>query len=239
MRIGAYVIALVLLGVSGLAAAEEGVSLRHMDADLSKEALKKGARTFVNHCFGCHSLSRFRYRNLVDDLGMAKQRVEEDLMHGTGSLYSHMGTVLSAKQAQEWLGAPPPDLSLVTRVKGNDWVYSYLLGFYRDPKSPDGWDNRVFPQTAMPNVPYHMTENAPDFYEKISPPDHGEKGPGTRPEPPPALHAKVKNLVSFLVYASDPSVLTRYRLGPWVLGFLAVLGGLTYWIKREYWRDVH
>jgi len=243
MRIVAAAVAIALLGLAGSAfAAGEGASLRSMDPDYSKETLRKGARSFADNCLGCHSLSRFRYRNLVDDLGMTKQEVEQDLMKGTVSINDHMESSMTEEQAREWFGTAAPDLSLVGRVRGPDWIYSMLLGFHRDPDSGTGWNNRVFPQAAMPNVLYNLTPEAPGYYDAVPPPGHGE-GSGAKsgelPGVPEELDGEVRELVSFLAYASDPSVVARRELGPWVLGFLALLGLLTYLVKREYWRDVH
>lgn len=241
MRTVAAAFAVVLLGLPGPAvAAGEGASLRHMEPDFSRETLRKGARTFVRNCFGCHSASRFRYKNLVDDLGMSREEVEEGLMQGTVSLNDHMISAMSKAQARQFFGTAAPDLSLVTRVRGVDWVYSMLLGFYRDPDSADGWNNRVFPDTAMPNVPYHLTDDAPAYFDSVPAPAHGEGAESAHPpEVPPRLEQRVRNLVSFLAYVGDPSILARRNLGPWVLGFLALLGLVTYLVKREYWRDIH
>ncbi|MEF8794334.1 cytochrome c1 [Thiohalorhabdus sp.] len=209
-----------------------------MEPKLDKESLSKGAKTFAQNCMGCHSAKYFRYSNLQEDLGMTKSGVEDELMQGTVNINDKMKSAMTGEQAEAWFGAPAPDLSLVTRVRGADWVYSYLLAFYR-ADTATGWDNHVFAQVSMPNVLYHLTDDAPGYYDELSQAHVGEDGHVEYPEVPEQLDTKVQNLVSFLKYAADPSILARQSMGPWVLLFLVVLGVLTYLVKKEYWRDIH
>ena len=234
--IAAIVIGLVALPGTALGAG--GKVPMHMEVDLSKEALRDGAETFANNCMGCHSAEYYRYKNLVKHLGMTKSGVEDGLMHGTVGINDHMKSAMTKEQAGRWFGAPAPDLSLVTRVRGSNWVYSYLLAFYQDDTAT-GWNNGVFPQVSMPNVLYHLTEGAPAYYDAVPAPHGDEHGHVEYPEVPEKLDHKVQNLVSFLTYVGDPSVLARQSMGPWVLLFLVVLGVLTFLVKKEYWRDIH
>ncbi|HKJ88707.1 MAG TPA: cytochrome c1 [Gammaproteobacteria bacterium] len=228
-----------LLALPGLAQASEGgANLRHMKVDYSKEALSAGAKTFINNCTGCHSAKFYRLKGLVDDLGMSKDTIEKKLMYGTKDVNAHLTSAMTSQEGGKWFGAAPPDLSVDARARGSDWLYSYLLGFYRDDSSSTGWNNHVFPKVSMPNVLYHMTQNSPEYYSSVPQPKHG-KGEVEYPEVPKKLDTKVQNLVSFLTYMSDPSVLTRHAMGPWVLLFLVILGVLTYLVKKEYWRDIH
>jgi ubiquinol-cytochrome c reductase cytochrome c1 subunit len=225
------------LAPAGALAAGGGAKLMHMEVDLSKQALKDGAKTFVNQCMGCHSAKYFRYKNLVDDLGMSKSDVEDGLLLGNGNVNDHMTTAMPDKAAGDWFGAAPPDLSLTTRVRGVDWVYTYLLTFYGDPDARVGWNNHAFPDASMPNVLY---KDAPGYYDAMPKPHHGEGDHGVEyPDVPDSLDNKVTNLVSFMRYASEPAVLTRLSMAPWVIGFLLVLAVLTYLVKKEYWRDIH
>lgn len=229
---------------AGALAAGGGAKLMHVDVDLSKTALRDGAQTFVNQCLGCHSAKYFRYNNLVEDLGMTKDDVEQGMLLGNGTVNDHMTTVMPEEQSAKWFGTAPPDLSLTTRVRGVDWVYTYLLGFYRDSESSTGWNNHVFADVSMPNVLY---PEAPEYFDAMPKPHHGEKNgeeEGEKkgmeyPEVPEALDNKVTNLVSFMRYAAEPAVLERRAMGPWVIGFLLVLAVLTFLVKKEYWRDIH
>ena len=219
-----------------------GEPLMHMKVDYSKETLRKGARTFVDNCMGCHSAKFYRYKNLVDHLGMDRGTVEDDLMYGMVSVNDHMMSAMPKGKGKDWFGAEVPDLSLVTRVRGTDWVYSYLLAFYQDSEAANGWNNHVFPNASMPNVLVRLTEDSAGYYTEAMPkPHHGEGDEGhfEYPEVPEKLDGKVQNLVSFLSYVGDPSVLARHSMGPWVLLFLAVLAVLTFLVKKEYWRDIH
>lgn len=234
MRNWIAAIVMSLVALPGIALGAGGKVPMHMQVDLSKEALRDGARTFADNCMGCHSASYYRYKNLVKHLGMTKSGVEDGLMYGTVGINDHMHSAMTKDQATRWFGAPAPDLSLVTRVRGSDWVYSYLLAFYQDDTAT-GWNNGVFPQVSMPNVLYHMTEGAPAYYDAV----HMKDGHAKYPEVPEKLDTKVQNLVSFLTYVGDPSVLARHSMGPWVLLFLVVLGVLTFLVKKEYWRDIH
>lgn len=237
--IATLVLSLAALPGAALAAGG-GAKLMHMEVDLSKPALKDGARTFVNQCMGCHSAKYFRYNNLVQDLDMSKEDVEEGLLLGQGNVNDHMTTAMPEKQAAKWFGTAPPDLSLTTRVRGVDWVYTYLLAFYRQHDTSTGWNNHVFADVSMPNVLY---PEAPAYFDAMPKPHHGEdKGEGhgmEYPEVPQALDNKVTNLVSFMRYAAEPAVLERRAMGPWVIGFLLVLAVLTFLVKKEYWRDLH
>jgi len=228
-----------LVALPGIALGSGEAVPMHMQVNYSKEALRDGARTFANNCMGCHSAKYYRFKNLVKDLGMTKSGVEDGLMFGSVSINEHMSSAMPAEQASKWFGKAPPDLSLETRVRGTNWVYSYLLAFYRDGSSASGWNNHVFPKVSMPNVLYHMTPGAPEYYDSVAV-SHGEEhGEVDYPEVPQELDAKVQNLVSFMTYMGDPSILDRKSMGPWVLLFLVVLGVLTYLVKKEYWRDIH
>ena len=238
-RIASIVMGLVALPGVALAAGG-GANLKHMEVDYSKEALQDGAETFINNCMGCHNAKYYRLKNLVQDLGMDKSVVEDELMYGTASVNDHMMSAMDQEDGAKWFGAAPPDLSLVTRTRGSDWVYSYLLAFYKDHSSSTGWNNQVFPMVSMPNVMYHLTEGAPAYYDSVPGPHHGEgDGHFEYPEVPEKLDGKVQNLVSFMTYVGDPSKLERASMGPWVIGFLLLMIVLTYLVKREYWRDIH
>ncbi|KPV40602.1 hypothetical protein AN478_05355 [Thiohalorhabdus denitrificans] len=230
-----------LVALPGVAhAAGGGADLMHMEADYSNEALRDGAETFIDNCMGCHSAEFFRLKNLENDLGMSKEVIEDELMYGLASVNDHLESAMTEDQGNRWFGAAAPDLSLTSRVRGEDWIYTYLLRFHRDGGSATGWNNHVFPQVSMPNVLYNMTAEAPAYYDAMPQPHHGEgEGELEYPEVPEKLDQKVQNLVSFMSYVGDPSVKARHSMGPWVLLFLVILGLVTFLVKKEYWRDIH
>jgi len=147
-------------------------------------------------------------------------------------------------QAEKWFGKMPPDLSLISRVRGSDWVYTYLKSFYLDPTRPLGWNNTVFPNASMPNPLWEMQGLQHAVHGK--PENPGEDPPvvGLKIEQPGNIDAgqydqAVRDITNFLEYAGEPAALKRQKLGVWVILFLALLTFLAYLLKKEYWKDVH
>lgn len=196
----------------------------------NKPTVIAGAKLFARHCSACHAVSSLRYDRLAINLGMTKAEIEKDIMLPGGAKYLQgMEPTMTQADAKKWFGIAPPNLSHMVRAKGARWVYTYLTSFYWDPKRPSGWNNHVFPNVAMPNIlaPWGGT------YTKS-----GKLLQAGRISPA-AYHKEVADIVAFLRYASDPSVFTRRALGPYVLGVLILLTVLAYFLKREYWKDVH
>lgn len=193
------------------------VTLDRVDIDLAdKPALQDGARTFVNYCMGCHGTRFQRYERVADDLGIPHDLMLKHLVFTGAKIGDHMTTGMKADEAKVWFGTAPPDLTLVARVRGTDWLYSYLRAFYADPARPWGVNNHVFPNVGMPNVlePLQSSLEAPQF------------------------DAKVKNLVAFLAYSANPVKLQSQRIGTYVLLYLAIFVIFAFLLKREYWKDV-
>ena len=155
----ALVLALVLAAVCNGAFASAGAGLRLAPAPshrLDDESLQRGARDFANYCLNCHSAQYMRYNRLTD-LGLSEQQIQDNLMFASEKIGSSMTVAMSRSDASTWLGSPPPDLSVEARVRGRDWLYSYLLAFYRDDKTASGWNNLVFPNVAMPHVLWNLS----------------------------------------------------------------------------------
>ncbi|MBK8959185.1 MAG: cytochrome c1 [Proteobacteria bacterium] len=246
-----FIFALCLMGWAGLVSASEGgpaLLEAHVNLD-SKPNLQRGARTFVNYCLSCHSASFMRYSRLVDDLGLPKEVVEKNLMFTTDKIGDVMQVAMKPADGEQWFGVPPPDLSVIARARGADWLYSFLMGFYKDDKRPTGVNNLYFPTTAMPAVLSRL-----QGVQVLKPAAEGEAAhgeghaghagptlelamPGT--QSPEEYAATVRDLVSFMVYLGEPAKLVRYKIGFWVLAFLFVLFISTYLLKKEYWKDVH
>ena len=230
---------------------------------LDQDSLQRGARNFVNYCLNCHTAKYMRYNRLTD-LGLTEQQIKDNLMFGTDKIGETMTVAMPAANARAWFGAQPPDLSLEARVRGRDWLYNYLLSFYRDEKSASGWNNLVFPNVAMPNVLWalggtnRLVETEFDDREKaegagiaahgISAVEQAAQGKfAVRTlalESPGKLdradyEAFVADIVNYMDYMSEPTQNERVRLGIVVLMFLVVLLGLAYWTKVEFWKDVH
>ncbi|GAB3728272.1 cytochrome c1 [Luteimonas pelagia] len=239
----------VLAFVAGLMAtasalAAGGGNLQQSGIDLDdRVSLQRGAALYMNYCSGCHSLKYMRYSRIGEDLGLTEEQVQSSL-NFTGAKYGEQVlTSMRAEDAQEWFGQAPPDLSLVARVRGADWIYTYLKSFYLDDTRPLGWNNTVFPNASMPNVLWEL--------QGLQRAEHGEATEGgERPvehlvlaEPgsmgPAEFDQAVRDITAFLEYAGEPAALKRQSMGVWVVLFLAFFTFLAWLLKREYWKDVH
>jgi len=207
-------------------------SSQHDLRDLT--SLQAGARTYVNYCLGCHSLQFVRYGGL-SDLGLNEAQIKENLMFTADKVGEMMKTTgFETKQAKAWFGVAPPDLSVIARSRGADWLYTYLRTFYRDPATVTGWNNVVFPNVAMPHALWTL-QGERGFDPKTLKFTEISKGSQTAPE----FDRTVRDLVNFLVYAGEPVAVSRKSIGIVVLFILlGVLLPLTYWLKKEFWKDV-
>lgn len=237
-------IALMLAPVLAFASSE--VKLDRLPSTDKAEmaiSLQRGVRTFVNYCLNCHSAAYMRY-NRLQDLGLTEQQIKDNLMFTTEKVGDTMSVAMSRKDAKTWFGSAPPDLSVIARVRGGDWLYTYLRSFYRDPETATGWNNLVFPHVGMPHVLYQLQG------EQVLKVEERENHGGAQEQAKlvlasPGAMSKteydmlVRDLVNYLVYMGEPARGERIQLGIIVLAFLAVLFVLAYMLKKEYWKDVH
>lgn len=233
-------ICLLLLPLSSFASA--GISLESADADLSdSKSLSNGAKLYVEYCLGCHSVKYIRYLNIADDFDIKQNTVLRDIAPEGAGIYDKMLTAMNARDAKRWFGTTPPDLSLIARSRGADWLYTYLKSFYVDSSKPLGVNNAVFPDVGMPNPLWQLQGEQVAVFKK----EHGqevisklmiqEKGTIS----PDQFDEAINNLVNFLVYAGEPSQLERRSMGKYVLLFILLFGIIAYLLKKEYWKDVH
>jgi ubiquinol-cytochrome c reductase cytochrome c1 subunit len=207
---------LALLLPTALLASEE-VHLDKAPVNLDDQAsLQRGAKTFVNYCLNCHSAVSMRY-NRLQDIGLTEAQIKANLLLAGEKVGDPMTVAMSAKEATAWFGAPPPDLSVISRARGADWLYTYMRGFYRDDTRPTGWNNKVFDKVGMPHVLY-------DQQDKLKPAEYD---------------AMVADLVNYLVFMGEPAKLVRGNLGIIVLLFLGVFFVLARALKKEFWKDIH
>jgi ubiquinol-cytochrome c reductase cytochrome c1 subunit len=219
---------LIALPASG---AETGYRLDRSPHDPTDiVSLQSGARTFVNYCLGCHGVQYMRY-NRLRDLGLSEAQIRDNLMFTAEKVGETMKTPMTVKEGKQWFGVPPPDLSVVARSRGADWLYSYLRTFYRDPKTATGWNNQVFPNVAMPHALWTLQGERRLEDGKMVQVNQGMQ---SRTE----YDATTRDLVNFLVYVGEPSALDRRAYGVIVLFALGILFILTWLLKREYWKDV-
>ncbi len=240
--------ALVLWAAASLVFAAGGHGPEKLDANVNlgnKTSLQRGARLFVNYCLSCHSAQYMRYNRMATDLGLSEDVVKANLMFASDKVGDTMTIAMKPEDAEQWFGVAPPDLSVIARSRGADWLYSFLNGFYLDEKRPTGVNNLYFPDTAMP----HVLAELQGLQVKHEADAHGDGhgghgGPVLELESPGKLspgeyRQATRDLVAFLVYMGEPAKLVRYRIGFWVIAFLLVLLVAAYLMKREYWKDVH
>lgn len=218
------------------------IDLQKADIDLSDDAsLERGAEHYVAYCLGCHSVKYIRYLRLSKDLEIPEDEILKKVAPIGAGIYDKMLTAMNAHDSRKWFGTEPPDLSLVARSRGADWIYTYLKSFYADPKAPTGSNNLVFPDVGMPNMLWQLQgEQAPVFnmVDKQQIIDHLEKAnPGTLTDEEFDLF--VNDLVNFLVYVSEPAQLDRKSMGKYVLFFIFMFLIVAYLLKKEYWKDIH
>ena len=207
------------------------------DVQGDKAALQSGARTFVNYCLNCHGASFVRYSRLAD-LGLSEQQIKDNLMFTAAKIGEPMRIAARPDEQKLWFGATPPDLTLIARARasedgsGADWLYTYLRSFYVDEKRPTGWNNVIFANVGMPHVLWQMQGlqvlNKEHKLELLV--------PGTLS--PAEYDKQVADLVGFLVWMGEPEAGFRKHLGFAVLAFLVLLFGLSYALKKAYWKDV-
>ena len=212
-------------------------------------SLQNGAKLFVNYCLNCHSAAYMRY-NRLRDIGLTEQQIKDNLLFTSQKVGDTMEAAIDPKQAKDWFGAVPPDLTLVARSRaghggtGPDYLYTYLRTFYRDPTRPTGWNNLVFPNVGMPHVLWQLQgEREPQFEEREM---HGEKEkvftgwkqltPGTMGTA--EYDRNVGDLVNYLQWMSEPAQNSRVRVGVGVMIFLLLFTLVTWRLNAAYWKDV-
>ena len=230
--------------VSASAFASSGGNLQQAGTDLEdKASLQRGAQLYMNNCAGCHSLKYLRYARIGENLGLTEDEVQQNLNLGGGKIGDHVISPMTAEMGVAAFGKAPPDLSVIARVRGSDWIYTYLKSFYLDESRPLGWNNKLFPNASMPNPLWDL--QGLQHAEFGEPDAAGERHPErlvvTSPGSVSAAEydQTVRDITNFLEYAGEPAVLKRQSMGVWVVLFLALLAFLAYLLKNEYWKDVH
>ncbi len=235
--------ALVLTGAAQ--AAEVGYRLDPAPINPNDQvSLQSGARTFVNYCLNCHGAQFMRY-NRLQDIGLSDAQIKDNLLFTADKVGDTMKVAMSTQDGKAWFGVAPPDLSVIARARGADWLYTYMRTFYRDPKTPSGWNNAVFPNVGMPHALWTLQGERALKIEKVKDKAGHEaveyswsqlsKGAQSAIE----YDRTVRDLVNFLVYVGEPAAEARKRIGAVVLFVLGILFVFAYWLKREFWKDVH
>ena len=212
-------------------------------------ALQNGAKLFVNYCLNCHSAAFMRF-NRLKDIGLTEQQIKDNLLFTTDKVGDTMKAAIDPKQAKDWFGGTPPDLSVIARSRsgaggtGADYLYTYLRTYYRDDTKATGWNNLAYPNVAMPHALWQLQgERKPVFAEQE---EHGQKvsifkgwqqvTPGTMT--PLQYDQAVGDLVGYMQWMGEPAQNTRVRIGVWVLLFLLCLSFVAWRLNAAYWKDV-
>jgi ubiquinol-cytochrome c reductase cytochrome c1 subunit len=242
-----WVLITIALLSAGSAVAEEGeIPLLTSGADIKNtESLQRGARNFMNYCSGCHSLKYLRYNRLAADLKIPESELAGNLMFTSDKAFDTINSAMP-KDSENWFGKEPPDLSLIARARGVDYLYSYMKGFYADKTRPWGVNNLYLPSAAMPHVLQELQGSQKPVF-KNEPDDHGSARMvlvGVAAMTPGALKPEeydqfVRDIVNFLDYAGEPVKEKRQSMGVFVTLFLLVFFVFAYLLKKEYWKDVH
>ncbi len=247
MKIRGVALLLCASASAAVFAVETGYPVSPADISLSsRAALQRGAKYFVNYCLSCHSARYSRYNRIGADLGLSEKQVEDNLIFTDKKVGELMTVVFEEEDALRWFGSVPPDLTLVARSRGPDWLYTYLKSFYLDETRPTGVNNALFNNVSMPHVLWELQGWQKPVYETVVSPDGSEKRVMVAMEliEPGKMTVEeydrvVRDLVTFMTYLSEPAASKRRGMGVWVLLFLLALLGVTYALKREYWKDVH
>jgi ubiquinol-cytochrome c reductase cytochrome c1 subunit len=236
--------------MAGAQASEGGVSWdKAPDKTNDVGALQNGAKLFVNYCLNCHSASFMRF-NRLKDIGLTEKEIKDNLLFTTEKVGDTMKAAIDPKQAKDWFGGNPPDLTVIARSRaghngtGADYLYTYLRSYYADDTKATGWNNLAFPSVAMPHVLWELQGvRTPVFDEKE---EHGHKvsvfkgwkqvTPGTMT--PLQYDQAMGDLVAYLQWMAEPAQNTRVRVGVWVLLFLLGLTFVAWRLNAAFWKDV-
>ncbi len=237
-----------------LALASEGGFPLERAPDRTKDlvSLQNGAKLFVNYCLNCHSAAAMRY-NRLRDIGLTEDQIKNNLLFTGDKVGDLMKVSLTAKDAKEWFGAAPPDLSVIARAKaseagsGADYLYTYMRTFYKDDSRPTGWNNMVFPNVGMPHALWELQGvRSAKFVEQKDPHEEGKTVhafAGFEQVKPGKMSTleydnAMADLVGYLEWMAEPVQNTRKQLGVWVLLFMGLLVVLAWRLNASYWKDV-
>ncbi|MFW6094506.1 MAG: cytochrome c1 [Pseudomonadota bacterium] len=260
-RMMKYLLATVLLLPGALWAAASEYPMEPMEPNLrDKPSLQNGLRLYANYCLGCHSLEYQRYQRTANDLGIPEAIMEDEIIFTDQKIGEQMTNAMDEEAAKSWFGAPPPDLTMVARVRSPEWIYNYLKTFYVDENRPLGVNNKVFPNVGMPHVLMDLqgvqrlgcvqvpkiADNGGEMRDPLEPGKtitEEQCGQlvleeGTGEYTPEQYDQAAYDIANFLYYVGEPSRLERYRLGVYVLLFIAILYVFTWLLGREYHKAV-
>jgi ubiquinol-cytochrome c reductase cytochrome c1 subunit len=239
-------ISCLLIGPTTVMASEGGAVMQSANNDVGNiSSLQRGARNYMNYCLGCHSAKYVRYNRLAADLGISEDQLINNLMFVTEKPHDTMRIAMPPADAARWFGQTPPDLSLIARSRGTDFLYSFLNTFYIDESRSTGVNNLVMESVAMPHVLWELQGKQRAVFEEETHEDGTSEIVFKEFETvsegllsPDEYQQFVRDLVNFLEYIGEPIQLKRRQLGIWVLIYLLVFCIFAYALKNEIWKDV-
>jgi ubiquinol-cytochrome c reductase cytochrome c1 subunit len=254
LKIASLMLLLLGLPMASFAAAGSDYMLKaHNDLN-NQESLQRGAKYFVNYCLGCHSAKYVRYSRIGEDLDISEDELVNNLMFNATKPFETMQSSMQADDALSWFGATPPDLSLISRSRNPDWLFTYLKSFYADSKRPLGSNNKLLPGASMPNVLWELQGEQTPIYHDVEVASVNENGESITRKVKQFSHfasvtegslntkefdGVVRDIVNFLDYIGEPVKMKRQKMGVWVILYLLILFGFAYFLKKEIWKDVH
>lgn len=234
-----FLVSLLLVLVPLTALAEEEGYVDKAPINLNDYAsIQRGAKVFSNYCLSCHSANYVRYETL-EQVGLTADQIKGNLMFAADKIGSRMTIAMRPDDSKKWFGITPPDLSVEARARTPDWIYTYLRSFYRSDERPTGWDNTAFSKVGMPNALWTLQG------EQVL---KGPVGADGKPEfvmvrpgklTPDQFNATVGDLVNYITWMAEPGKMKRMELGVYVLLFLGLFFVLTFYLKKEFWKDIH
>jgi ubiquinol-cytochrome c reductase cytochrome c1 subunit len=249
--ISLFTVATLALGALPVHASSEGIAWDKAPNKTNDMAsLQNGAKIFVNYCLSCHSAAYMRY-NRLKDIGLTEQQIKDNLLFTTDKVGDTMKASIDPKQAKEWFGGLPPDLSVIARSRsdgakgtGGDYLYTLLRSYYRDETKPTGWNNLAYPNIGMPNPLWELQgERSPEYKTEK---EHGHDVKvfkSWKSDKPGTLNGlqydqAVGDLVNYLQWMGEPAQNTRLRVGVWVLLFLSIFSLIAWRLNAAFWRDI-
>jgi len=236
-----------LISTQGMASSGGTTDMEKADLDLDNvSSLQRGARNFMNYCSGCHSAQYVRYKTIGKYLGLSEEQLIDNLMFNADKTFETIQTSMPSADAKRWYGVAPPDLSLMARAKGADYIFNFLKGFYVSDSSPTGVDNLVLAGTSMPHVLWELQGYQTAHFSEHSNEDGSTTitFEGFESLSAGAMDAEdydefVRDTVNFLAYIAEPVRSDRRKLGVWVLMFLIFFFILASMLKKQIWKDVN
>lgn len=241
-----FIITCLLAAPMVLAAGDYYIGEKVQTNIRSTESLRSGAKTFMNYCMGCHSMDFQRYNRVAEDLGLTEDEMMNGLVLTDAKFTDKMTIAMDESQAKTWFGKTPPDLTVIAKARGLDWLYNFLINYYADPNSVTGWNNLTLPNASMPHVLWELqgirtanfeshTDEEGNEHKEFKNFETVEAGLLTEQE----YKDLARDLVNFLDYSSEPAKLIRMSYAPWVLLFVSLFTFLAYMLKVNYFRDIH